>query len=167
MNFRSSKFALLLGAINGAICGTVFQPALTAFFEMEQYRAWQSNINLFTPKINTFGLSILCAILFALASYTVHKFWSKRVNSTIVLWQLVAIVAIAVPSLCLYSIEKLGYLFGAIQAKFERGQWGYFPGIMPDGNDVEFAVLLLCLAISVNFFFGVVLEKLNERFIKQ
>lgn len=163
---RNTKFALLLGAISGAINGLAFYPALAVYFELQKYRAWQVNINVFQIEINPVGLSILLAFLFALASYTVHKFWAKRVNSTIVLWQLVAIVAIAVPSIFLYSCEQIAQLYGATRIRIMRGEWGYLPTFIPDSNDLEFAIMLLCLAISVNFFYGLFVQKLSEFYKK-
>ncbi len=162
MNFRSSKSALLFGAINGAICALFFKPAFIVFSELEEHRAWQHNIDLSTVRIDIFGLSVLCAILFMLSSYTVHRFWAKRIDSTIILWQVVAIVAIVIPSICLYLAERVNSIIGAYQIKLVRSEWGYIPSFVPNINDLEFAILFLCLAISVNFAFGAIISRLEK-----
>jgi hypothetical protein len=166
MNFRSSKSALLLGAINGLIYGFVYQPVSAIYFAFD-YRRTTAIFNGMPPsmgRIEPLAEYIGLFILFTLASYTVHRFWATKINSEIVLWQVVAIFAFVVPSVAIYLIELVNYSVGALQMKIQRGEWGYFPGFLPDKDDLEFGALFLGLAMGINFFYGALVSKLANRF---
>jgi hypothetical protein len=168
MNFRSSKSALLLGAINGLIYGIVYQPVSAIYFAFD-YRRTLAVFNGMPPqmvRIQPLAEYIVWFILFTLASYTVHRFWKTKIKSDVVLWQVVAIFAFVVPSVLIYLVEQVSYFIGALQMKIERGEWGYFPGILPDDNDLEFGALFMGLAICINFFYGAVIGKIANRFGK-
>ena len=169
MNFRNSKFALLLGAINGFLFGVAFQFVNTAYLAYD-YRRMIVQFNGSPPSmyraITPIVEYLFFILVFTLASYTVHRFWGTKTKSDIILWQIVAIVAIVVPSIISYVFDQVDMLAGAILWKLERGVWGYHSGVVPHKSDIEFAVLLLCLAFGVNFFYGAVVGKLSERFAK-
>lgn len=168
MDFRSSKSALLLGAINGLLYGFVYQPVSAVYYAYD-YRRDLVIFNGMPPsmsRINPIAEYIVWFILFTLASYTVHRFWGAKIKSNIVLWQVIAIVAFVVPSVVLYFVDQASYFIGALQAKLERGEWGYLPGVLPSQNDLEFGALFLGLAITINFFYGAIIEKLSKRFAK-
>ena len=162
MNFRSSKNSLLLGAINGFLFGVAFQPVSNAWLIYDNNRP--STISIHTSKIITpLGEYLFLILLFTIASYTVHRFFAAKIKSDIVLWQVVAFVAMAVPSVILYIIEQINTFIGGFQMWLETSKWGNIPDL-PDQNDIEFGLLFLCLAITVNFFYGTIMAQLSKRF---
>lgn len=169
INFRSSKFSLLLGAINGFLYAIVFQPVNTAYLAYD-YRRMIDRFNGSPPSmiypITPLAEFLFFTIVFAATSYTVYRFWSAKIKSEVIFWQVIGVVAIVVPSVIFYIFDQLDMLWGLIRYKFESGKWGYYSGIMPYEDNIEFAVLLLCLAITVNFFYGAILSKLSEHFAK-
>ena len=170
VNFRNPKFSLLLGAINGFLYAIAFQPINVAYLAYD-YRRMIDRFNG-SPPLTVYPITPLAEFLFfiaifTIASYTVHRFWSAKIKSGVILWQIVAIVAIIVPTIVSYIVDQADLLIGAIQWKLERGEWGYHPGIMPYKDNIEFAVLLLCLAIAVNFFYGAIISKLSGQFEKK
>ena len=166
MNFRSSKFALLLGAINGFLFGIAYQPISNAWLIYENNLP-RSGISIHTSKIITpLGEYLFLILLFTVASYTAHRFFAAKIKSDIILWQVVAIIAIVVPSVALYILDQAYYLVGAVQAKLERGEWGYLPGLVPSQNDIGFGILFLCLAMTINFFYGAIVGKLSKHFAR-
>lgn len=168
-SFRSSTFSLLLGAINGFLYTVAFQPVNTAYLAYD-YRRMVDRFNGSPPSmiypVTPLAEFLFFTIVFAAASYTVYRFWSAKIKSEVIFWQVIAIVAIVVPSIIFYIFDTLDMLWGLIRYKFESGKWGYYSGIMPYKDNIEFTVLLLCLAIAVNFFYGVIISKLSERFSK-
>lgn len=165
MNFRTSKFALLLGVINGFLFGVAFQPVSNAWLIYDNNRP--RTISIHTSKVVTpLGEYLFLILLFTVASYTAHRFFAAKIKSDIILWQVIAIIAIVIPSVALYFLEQTSYLIGSVQAKLERGEWGYLPGLVPSQNDVEFGILFLCLAMTINFFYGAIIGKLSKHFAK-
>lgn len=161
MNFRSSIFALLLGAINGFLFGIAFQPVSNSFLEYEINRSQMSLHKVVSPL----GEYLFLILLFAIASYTAHRFLAAKIKSDVVLWQVVALIAIAVPSVILYLIEQINTFIGGFQVWLESNNWGNVPDL-PSGNDVEFGLLCLCLAITINFFYGAIIAQLQKRAAK-
>lgn len=165
MNFKTSKFALLLGAINGFLFGVAFQPVSNAWLIYDNNRP--KTISIHTSKLITpLGEYFFLILLFTMASYTAHRFFAAKIKSDIILWQIVAIIAIIVPSVVLYFLKQASYYVGAVEAKLERGEWGYLPGLLPNRNDIEFGILFLCLAMTINFFYGAIIGKFSEHFAK-
>ena len=172
MNFRSTKLALLLGAISGAFYCAARQPVEQIYEKYDYYRLVEQ-FKGFPPNVAEMIIVtpvqkyLFWMLLFVLASYTVHRFWKNKIKSEVVLWQTVAIVALGGLSIWSYLTSKIGYLYRAILSKFERGEWGYIPSFGLDSETIEYIVLFLGLAIAVNFFFGVVVAGLTKRFGKQ
>ncbi len=164
MNFRSSKFALLFGAINGFIFSVAFQPVKNSWLIYDNSRP-RGTVSIHTHwGPNPLEEYFFLILVFMVASYTAHRFFAPKIKSDIILWQVVAIIAIGVPSVALYILKQADYLIGVVQAKFERGEWGYLPGLVPSQNDIEFGVLFLCLAMTINFFYGAIVGKLSKHF---
>lgn len=179
MNLRSTKFALLLGLINGILFFLVYQPVKVAYVKYLWSIKNDNYVYVVLPQIyriaQDVGEFFVWTALFMLSSYTVHRFWATNLKSTIALWLRVAIVSLAVPIIGLWLFPILIVLFILILRQFEIC---FFPlnchtpseellsFLIREPVDIKFEILLLIAAFAVNFIFGVIISRLSRIYPK-
>lgn len=163
MNFRSSKLALFLGAVNGFLFGAAFQPVNDALNVYQSGKSTLVTISLYRA-LSPFTEHLILILLFTTTSYAAHRLLDAKIKSEIVFWQVVAIIAIGIPSIVFYTLDQFRYISGALRAKLEQGKWGYYPGVFPSQSDIEFGIIFLCLAMTINFFYGALLGQMSRIF---
>jgi len=179
MNFRNSKFALLLGAINGVIFYLAYQPVKIAYVKYLWYIKNDNYVYVALPEIyriaRDVGEYFIWTLLFMLASYTVHRFWAAKLKSTVALWLRIAIVSLAVPIVGLWVFRLLAVLFILFLRQFDLC---FFPLnchtpseelaflLVREAVDIKFELLLFGVALAVNFVYGAIITKLSKHFAK-
>ncbi|MCA1816340.1 MAG: hypothetical protein LC746_08035 [Acidobacteria bacterium] len=157
----------LLGAINGVLFALAVSPFRDAYDKWDYCRMleiFNGVPPLMGRMIKPWFEVVTCAFIFALASILANSLWRKRVNSTIVFWQLVAILAVIGTFTLDYVYNRASRWIEAIQWRLERGHWGYLPQF---AQDLSFPLLILVVAVSFNFFFGAVIQILETRYPKR
>lgn len=179
MNFRSSKFALLFGAINGVIFYLAYQPVKIAYVKYLWYIKNDNYVYVALPQIyriaRDVGEIFVWTALFMLASYTAHRLWAAKLKSTVALWLRIAIVSLAVPVLGLWLLPFLVFLFILVLRQFGAC---FFPLncdmpleimtslLVREPVDIKFELLLFVVALAVNFVYGAILAKMSKHYAK-
>jgi hypothetical protein len=179
MNFRSSKFALLLGVINGVLFYLAYQPVKAAYVKYLWYIKNDEYVYIALPEIYRFardsGELFVWTLLFALASYTGHHFWGTKLKSSVALWLRIAIIALAVPVIGLWILRFLLFLYilvlkqldSCIPTPCSEQPLQYIVLILiREPIDIKFELLLFVTALIVNLIYGVVVARLSKRFAK-
>lgn len=179
MDFRNSKFALLLGAINGVLFYLAYQPVKVAFVKYLWYIKNDNYVYVALPEIyriaRDVGEIFVWTLLFTLASYTVHHFWATKLKSTVSLWLRVAILSLAVPIIGLWLFRLLAVLFILALRQFDLC---FFPLnchtpseeltylLIREPVDIKFELLLSVVALVINFVYGATIAKVSRHFAK-
>ena len=179
MNFRNSKFALLLGAINGVIFYLAYQPVKIAYVKYLWYIKNDDYIGVALPEIyqiaRDVGEIFVWTLLFMLASYTVHRFWAAKLESTVTLWLRVAVLSLAVPivglwgfrlllGLFMLALRQLDLCFSPLNCHSPTEE--LIPLLVRGLVDIKFELLLFVVALAVNFVYGATIAKLSKHFAK-
>jgi len=137
--------AALLGAINALLyCGV-----LLAAETLSKYEGW--------PRARWAWLSttILLAISFSLSSYIMHRIWSGRAGSVVLLWLGIGIVAVCawnVLWLCVAYWEQYTTNFTVVYRE------------MTALNNPQFGLLSLTLVVGTNLLFAGVLKLASKQY---
>jgi hypothetical protein len=181
IDLKSSNSSILLGAINGLLFAIAYQPLKDAYvrylweIKPAQYTyVTLPEIYLVTKNSGEWWVWIL---LFIVASYSLHRYWPRKTNSSILLWLSVALVAIGVPVAGLYLIHIGFFVYGFVYAQFYTdcvtmshtnvpvcGPPIYSHYLFRELNDVKFEIVLLAIALLLNVIFGSLVGKLANRF---
>ena len=180
MNFRTSKFALLLGAINGVIFCLIYQPVKIEFVKYLWSIKNDNYVYVVLPEIyriaRDVGEFFVWTILFTLASYTAHHFWAKSVKSTVLLWLRIGIISLAVPIFGLWIFRFLIILVIFTTKQFDLcffvpvncaiSSNELMSSLVRESANIKFEFLLLIVAVVVNLIYGTILSELSKRFAK-
>ena|SRR5437868_4152883 len=177
VNFRSSKYALLFGVINGFIFYLAYQPIKVFYIKYLWSIKNDNYVYVVPPQIyriaSEVGEIFVWTLLFTLASYSVHRYWAKKLKSTVTLWLRVGLVSLCVPVAGLWLLPALILLLilvfellGVCPYPFNCGvplnNWQEL--IIREWLDIKFEAVLLTVALIVNSIYGGVLTKLQKKF---
>jgi hypothetical protein len=102
-----------LGAINGLLLGSLFELVLRSIYLLEEYsQEWAPlppdvHIQMASYPFAWWYLPFLSLVLVTLASFCVRRYWTRRVISSVFLWQVIG--ALAVLGLFAYVVTVVWY----------------------------------------------------------
>ncbi len=149
--------SLELGALNGVIFGVLLEIAWHSLYLYEIYRTAQTplppdvHIQMAPYPFNWWTLPTLFLVTVSIASFLVHRYLSRHIKSSILLWQITGFVAII--ACCLSSFVNIWYLWrthpdlAGISFPMESFQ-----------SDIKMFLVLLPLLLVFNIVFVAVLR---------
>jgi hypothetical protein len=172
MDLRSAKFVLLLGILNGVLFYFIYQLVKDVYVKYLWHIKNDNYVYISLPEIyrisRDVGEFFVWVLLFAIASYTAHRFWGLKVKSTIRLWRRVAVVAIGAPIAGLWIAHFLLFLL-ALSLKFMAACDAPVCNLpliemtwlsMREAIDVKFEILLFVVALILNTIYGAAIAKI-------
>ena len=139
---------ILLGTVNAL----VFTLVLYLAEKVTHYEGW--------PRVSFVWLSIsgLLILCFAPTSYLLHRLFSRRLNSLMVLW-----VAIGVVSVCVWN----GLFAAAVYWEIRQYNYQVLYYEITNPRNPDYGLFSLALVVVTNLIFGAVIKMLSQRHAAQ
>ena len=180
MYLRKTKFALLLGSVNGVLFSLIYLPISKIFVSYLYYIKDDNYVHVELPEMYRIardsGELLVWILLFTVASYTAHHFWAVNLKSTTILWIRVAVIAMAIPILGLWVLRLIFVFVIFVFAQLDiclgpiachNSTYEVLLMFVRESLNIKFELLLFFSSIILNCFYGVIITKVSNRFLNK
>jgi hypothetical protein len=107
--------AFILGAINGLLFGGAAEVARELYFEYEYQMMVEAHTRRgiyvwpqFVDLLRWHFIPSICLVVFSIGSFLIHRYWTSRPKSLLLLWQMIGVVCATASFIVEAAIEQRG-----------------------------------------------------------